>query len=348
MITSEILKTIAPNTPKAKRDRFLPYLNKALPAYGINTELRISAFLATCAVESAWFKATEEYGKGKGRYYGKPDKVTGKIYYGRGIIQLTHKKNYQAFTDYVKKNWSDIYPRTVDIPSEIAFNADFVKRPELAAELFWAVESACWFWQANNLNKYADKGVTGFFATQGITNKGSATKRALGYAERLETYETLRRILPDNFTLKNSTAVQPQSEPPQIPADVPSGSQSESIDKPQEQPLNPPKPEQVTVPAKENSIATSTQMTIGGIVLPPALAIIVKSITDLIEKGFVSAQDIGTFVFDLVRNNLSYVFILIGLIIISLMLKKAYKQFTLWLEMYFKANPEYTNVEVKK
>ncbi|MEN9613440.1 MAG: hypothetical protein RLZZ628_4254 [Bacteroidota bacterium] len=37
----------------------------------------------------------EEYGKGKGREYGKPDPVTGKIYYGRGYVQITWATNYK-------------------------------------------------------------------------------------------------------------------------------------------------------------------------------------------------------------------------------------------------------------
>lgn len=36
----------------------------------------------------------EEYGKGKGKAYGKPHPKTGKIYYGRGDVQLTWYDNY--------------------------------------------------------------------------------------------------------------------------------------------------------------------------------------------------------------------------------------------------------------
>jgi putative chitinase len=38
----------------------------------------------------------EEYGKGRGQPYGKPDPETGKTYYGRGFVQLTWKKNYDT------------------------------------------------------------------------------------------------------------------------------------------------------------------------------------------------------------------------------------------------------------
>jgi len=38
----------------------------------------------------------EEYGKGKGRAYGRTDAETGQAYYGRGFVQLTWKANYEA------------------------------------------------------------------------------------------------------------------------------------------------------------------------------------------------------------------------------------------------------------
>jgi putative chitinase len=41
------------------------------------------------------FQPIEEYGKGRGHPYGKPDPVTGQTYYGRGFVQLTWKANYE-------------------------------------------------------------------------------------------------------------------------------------------------------------------------------------------------------------------------------------------------------------
>lgn len=45
------------------------------------------------------FQAIEEYGKGAGKVYGIPDAVTGKKYYGRGLVQLTWKENYKKMGD---------------------------------------------------------------------------------------------------------------------------------------------------------------------------------------------------------------------------------------------------------
>jgi hypothetical protein len=38
----------------------------------------------------------EEYGRGRGYAYGAPDAGTGQAYYGRGFVQLTWRRNYEA------------------------------------------------------------------------------------------------------------------------------------------------------------------------------------------------------------------------------------------------------------
>ena len=75
-----------------------------LEEYGLNyinpntilNDMNYQAYLlATIYHETAaTFKPIKEYGLGKGRKYGSPDKQTGKTYYGRGYVQLTWKENY--------------------------------------------------------------------------------------------------------------------------------------------------------------------------------------------------------------------------------------------------------------
>lgn len=59
-------------------------------------DLRWLAYmLATTYHETArTMQPIAEYGKGRGRPYGLPDPITGKIYYGRGLVQLTWSSNY--------------------------------------------------------------------------------------------------------------------------------------------------------------------------------------------------------------------------------------------------------------
>ncbi len=57
-----------------------------------------TAWLAK-GLATAWHEARlepiEEWGKGRGRPYGKPGKYSGQCPYGRGLVQLTHDFNYE-------------------------------------------------------------------------------------------------------------------------------------------------------------------------------------------------------------------------------------------------------------
>jgi putative chitinase len=58
-------------------------------------------------------------------------------YLGRGLIQLTGKNNYTLFA------------AAIDTPLE--------EIPEYLQTFEGAVQSACWFWEQNNINQWADK-----------------------------------------------------------------------------------------------------------------------------------------------------------------------------------------------
>lgn len=60
----------------------------------------LAYMLATSWHETAkTMQPIEEYGKGRGHRYGKPDPVTGQIYYGRGFVQLTWDYNYKKISN---------------------------------------------------------------------------------------------------------------------------------------------------------------------------------------------------------------------------------------------------------
>lgn len=65
------------------------------------TDLRWLAYmLATAYHEVAkTMQPIREFGLGKGKAYGKA--IDGKVYYGRGLVQLTWRENYQKMSDYV-------------------------------------------------------------------------------------------------------------------------------------------------------------------------------------------------------------------------------------------------------
>lgn len=160
MITAEYLATATGATP-ANAAKYLAPLNAAMERFEINTPKRISAFLATVAIESAHLTAVEE-----GLYYSSADRLAAifktafkgdaaqalpftknpkalsqKLYagmHGRGLIQLTWEKNYRACGD--------------------ALGVDFVAQPALLTTPEYAALSAGWFWKTNGCNAAADAG----------------------------------------------------------------------------------------------------------------------------------------------------------------------------------------------
>lgn len=70
------------------------------------------------------FEPVEEDGKGRQHPYGNP--INGKIYYGRGAVQITWQANYVKFRNYFEKIWG--------IDGNGAWEFDLVKNPELALD----------------------------------------------------------------------------------------------------------------------------------------------------------------------------------------------------------------------
>jgi len=63
---------------------------------GDDQDVRFLAYeFATAFHETgATMQPIEEWGKGSGHSYGEIDPETGQAYYGRGLVQLTHRENY--------------------------------------------------------------------------------------------------------------------------------------------------------------------------------------------------------------------------------------------------------------
>jgi len=170
-LTKQQLKELLPKNPYI--DQWHHALSQLLPDYEINTPQRIAAFIAQCAHESGGFIFLTEnlnykaaslrkiFGKyftddaTAAAYEKKPEKIANRIYAnrmgngdeasgdgykyrGRGLIQLTGKTNYTWFA------------ASLEISPEEA--AEYTQTFEGAAQ------SACWFWETNKLNQWADKG----------------------------------------------------------------------------------------------------------------------------------------------------------------------------------------------
>ena len=130
---------------------FLSALNTAMSRFQIGQPKRIAAFLAQIGHESGELRYVRELGSDQ--YLSKYDTGIlaarlgntpeadgdGQKYRGRGLIQITGRRNYLAC-------------------SQALFGDDrLLRQPELLEQPQWACESAAWFWQSNGLNELADK-----------------------------------------------------------------------------------------------------------------------------------------------------------------------------------------------
>lgn len=168
LVTAPMLCTIT--TPELA-DRWVDALNETCQEFAIDSPYRIAGFLSNVAHESAGFKFVKEnlnYSAASlmrvwssrfptleiaQRYAMQPEKIANRAYadrmgngdeasgdgakfLGRGLIQLTGKNNYVAYS--------------------MACDNEALTKPEIVEQPKYAAESAGWFWSVNRLNQLAD------------------------------------------------------------------------------------------------------------------------------------------------------------------------------------------------
>jgi putative chitinase len=181
-------------------------LSQLLPDYEITTAQRIAAFVAQCAHESAGFTALKENlnyraatlrkifpkyfpDDATANYYAslpnKQQAIANKVYAnrmgngplesgdgykfcGRGLIQLTGRDNYQWFA--------------------ASLNISVEEASEYLETFEGAAQSACWFWETNNLNTYADAGDI-------LTLTKKINGGTIGLEDRIAHYEHALHVL---------------------------------------------------------------------------------------------------------------------------------------------------------
>ncbi len=138
------LRRIAPHARIDICDGFAAALPKLCRTFDIQTLLRQAHFLAQCAHESAGFTAIVEIGPTSyfARYDGRKSLGNtqpgdGARFRGRGLIQLTGRRNYQHFGTLL--------------------GVDLVAQPENAAVFPIAAQTAALFWREHKLNAHADR-----------------------------------------------------------------------------------------------------------------------------------------------------------------------------------------------
>jgi len=140
--SKEKLSVVMPRALAAKIDLYYEPLVAAMKKYDITSNLRMAHFIAQIGHETASFRFAEEIADGSA-YEGRSDlgntqSGDGKRFKGRGLIQLTGRANYTA---YSKDS-----------------GVDYVANPQLvASDPFVGVDVACWFWNKRRISNLADK-----------------------------------------------------------------------------------------------------------------------------------------------------------------------------------------------
>jgi len=177
-LTYNQLHEIMPLATKVNIEKYLPWLNKWMPYYGITTRERVSHFLAQVAHESGQLRYNKELASGSNYDTGllahnlgntPEDDGDGERLKGRGLIQITGTYNYKSMS----KDWG------IDVFAD----------PDLLLSPSASVRSACWFWWKNGLNHLVDVGATVTEVTK-VVNGGHN-----GLSERIEFYNNSKKVI---------------------------------------------------------------------------------------------------------------------------------------------------------
>ena len=173
---------------------WLPYFNSVLGNFGIDTPVRIAAFLSQVGHESGGLTSLEEnlnysaeglantwpnrfaikdtsktslngvYAKNKvGRYL--PNPLAIKIARKPVLIaSYTYANRMGNGSVESQEGWKFIGRGLIQVTGKSNYaeltldtGIDFISNPSLLVQPSYAIISACWFWKKNNLNRFADK-----------------------------------------------------------------------------------------------------------------------------------------------------------------------------------------------
>ncbi len=178
--------------------------NKAIE-YGITNKSQIAYVLSTIKWES-WFKNQKEIWWENKKYW-KVDSSTWKAYYGRWFIQITHKANYQKYTQIIQSSWKDFKDNNWNT---IKWNEiDLVKNPDIILEsndlaVFIAMDWMKNWWpnrqESKKLDHYINDNKQDFYNARSIINWMSSNPK--WYEEMAKSY--LNKLW--NNTIKDEIA----------------------------------------------------------------------------------------------------------------------------------------------
>lgn len=166
----------ATGSSTAQATIWLEPICEAMARFQVNTPQRVAAFLAQIGHESAgmqftrerWGPTLQQLGYEGRKDLGNAIQGDGYRYRGRGLIQITGRKNYERAGQ--------------------GLSLDLVTNPELLESREHAASSAAWWWAAHGCNEFADAG-----------DFASLTKRINGglngYEHRCLMWTNAKRVL---------------------------------------------------------------------------------------------------------------------------------------------------------
>lgn len=208
-VTSQIVSAGC-GAPPARASQWVAPIQAACDAFGINTPLRIAAFLAQCGVESARLTAVAENMNYSApalmtefpnefptqaiadEYARQPRKIANRAYAnrngngdeasgdgwnfrGRALLEITGRRNYTLCS--------------------LGIDVDLTNHPELLEQPDNSAMAAAWYWFNRDLSALADTG--NFLGLSKAINLGSATAPGTpgAYSQRLALYGAAKRAL---------------------------------------------------------------------------------------------------------------------------------------------------------
>lgn len=137
------LRGIMPATTIPKLNQYSDQLFTGMKLRSITTPLRQAHFLAQLGHESMSFVYSEEIASGEAyenrEDLGNTQPGDGKRFKGRGLIQVTGRDNYEAYSKDKGRNFTDD-----NNPALLATDPALV------------VDVSCWYWHTHDLNALAD------------------------------------------------------------------------------------------------------------------------------------------------------------------------------------------------
>lgn len=142
-------------------------------AEGLKTPLHHLAYmLATAWHETAFrMQPIEEFGKGRGKQYGKPAGPFGQRYYGRGYVQLTWLSNYEK--------------AQAELGVDLVQSPHLALQPDIAAEIMFTGMAEGWF-TGKKLSDFINANRVDYRGARKIINGTDRAEKIAGYARSFE------------------------------------------------------------------------------------------------------------------------------------------------------------------